>query len=61
MVDDEDSVRQITKQTLEAFGYRVILANDGTEAVATYAQWDNEIAAIVTDVMMPVMDGPSAA
>ena len=60
VVDDEDSVRQITKQTLEAFGYRVILANDGSEAVATYAQRGSEIDAIVTDMMMPVMDGPSA-
>ncbi len=60
VVDDEDSVRQITKRTLEAFGYRVILATDGAEAVATYAQRSSEIAVILTDMMMPVMDGPSA-
>ena len=59
VVDDEFSVRQITKQTLEAFGYRVVLAVDGTEAVAAFAQQGKEIAAVVTDMMMPVMDGPA--
>ena len=38
VVDDEAAVRQITKQTLEAFGYRVLLAADGSEAVSTYVQ-----------------------
>jgi CheY-like chemotaxis protein len=57
VVDDEVSVRQITQQTLEAFGYRVILACDGTEAVAIYAQRSAEIAAVLTDMTMPVMDG----
>jgi len=58
VVDDEASVRQITQRTLEAFGYRVILASDGAEAVATYARQGAEIAVVLTDMMMPVMDGP---
>ncbi|MDB6153884.1 MAG: sensor hybrid histidine kinase, partial [Chthoniobacteraceae bacterium] len=60
VVDDESSVRQITRQTLEAFGYRVLLASDGAEAVALYARHRAEIAAVLTDMMMPVMDGPAA-
>ena len=59
VVDDEAAVRQITKQTLEAFGYRVLLAADGSEAVSTYVQHQATIALVLTDMMMPVMDGPA--
>jgi nitrogen-specific signal transduction histidine kinase/CheY-like chemotaxis protein len=57
VVDDEESVRVITKATLEAFGYRVLLACDGAEAVSLYATRKAEIAAVLTDMTMPVMDG----
>ncbi len=57
LIDDEASVRSITSQTLLAFGYRVVTAVDGAEGVAKYAQHMREIAAVVTDMMMPVMDG----
>ncbi|HSI11398.1 MAG TPA: response regulator, partial [Chthoniobacter sp.] len=59
VVDDEASIRTVTQQTLEAFGYRVITAVDGVDAVAVYAQRQAEIAAVITDMMMPVMDGPA--
>jgi PAS domain S-box-containing protein len=59
VVDDEASVRVITRQTLEAFGYRVVLASDGAEAVAIFARQGAEIAVVLTDMMMPVMDGPA--
>ncbi|MEN3942589.1 PAS domain S-box protein [Prosthecobacter sp. SYSU 5D2] len=59
LVDDEAAVRQITRQTLEAFGYRVMLASDGAEATAHYATHRDEIAIVLTDMMMPVMDGPT--
>lgn len=58
VVDDEESVRQITGQTLEAFGYRVLLASDGGDAIATYARRQEEIDITLTDMMMPLMDGP---
>ncbi len=57
VVDDEASVREITRQTLEAFGYRVLVASDGAEAVAVYATHTTEVALVLTDMMMPVMDG----
>ena len=57
LIDDEAAVRSITGRTLEAFGYRVATACDGAEGVAIYAQRCNKIAAVVTDMMMPVMDG----
>jgi len=59
VVDDEPSILTITGQTLQAFGYRVIRAVDGAEAVAIYAQHRDEISVVLTDMMMPIMDGPS--
>ena len=59
MIDDEASVRQITKQTLEAFGYRLVLAVDGADAVAVFARQGGEIAGALTDMTMPIMDGPA--
>jgi PAS domain S-box-containing protein len=57
VVDDEASVLDITKQTLVAFGYRVLTAEDGAQAIALYALHRNEISAVLTDIMMPIMDG----
>jgi len=59
IVDDEESIREITGSTLETFGYRVLKASDGTEAVALYAEHRNEIAVVLTDMLMPFMDGPA--
>lgn len=59
LVDDEVSILDITKQTLEAFGYRVVTAEDGALAIGLYAQQRDRIAAVITDMMMPVMDGPA--
>jgi PAS domain S-box-containing protein len=60
IVDDEDAIRSITEQTLACFGYRTIAAANGAEAVALYAQQPDDIAVVLTDMMMPVMDGPAA-
>lgn len=57
LVDDEAAVREITRQTLEAYGYRVLLAADGVEAVTLYSKHQQEIALVLTDMRMPVMDG----
>ncbi len=57
VVDDEAAIRRVAQRTLERFGYRVLLAANGAEAVAIYAQRGNEIAAVLTDMAMPVMDG----
>ncbi len=57
VIDDEASIRSITAQTLDAFGYRVMTASDGAEGVAKYAQHMADIAIVLTDMMMPVMDG----
>ncbi len=55
VVDDEASIREITKITLLAYGYSVLTASDGNEALTAYA--NNTIDLVVTDMMMPNMDG----
>jgi PAS domain S-box-containing protein len=59
VVDDENSIREIIRETLTSFGYNVLTANDGTEALAVFAQHRNEIKVVLTDMMMPFMDGPA--
>ena len=58
MVDDEDTIRDITKATLEKFGYRVLTATDGADAVGVFARHENEISAMLTDLSIPILDGP---
>jgi CheY-like chemotaxis protein len=57
VIDDEPLIRQIARRTLEAYGYRVLLAEDGVQALAIYEQHRAEIAVVLTDMMMPVMSG----
>jgi hypothetical protein len=59
VVDDETAIREITRSTLEAFNYRVLTAGDGAEAIALYAEHRSEIKVVLTDMMMPFMDGPA--
>ncbi len=57
VVDDEVAIREITKTSLEAYNYKVITACDGIEAIALYAEHRDEISIVLTDMMMPSMDG----
>jgi two-component system, cell cycle sensor histidine kinase and response regulator CckA len=57
VVDDEFAIRHIAQQTLEAFGYRVITAADGAKAVGLYTAQAQQIAVVLVDMMMPIMDG----
>jgi PAS domain S-box-containing protein len=57
VIDDEPAIRLVTQQTLESFGYRVLTAEGGKEAITLYAQYGNDIAVVLTDMMMPGMDG----
>jgi len=59
LVDDEAQIREITRQTLEAAGYSVLAASNGSEAVSIYSRHRKEIKAVLMDMMMPVMDGPA--
>ena len=59
LVEDEASIRTVAKMTLESFGYRVLLASQGVEALAVYMAHSDQIDVVLTDMAMPVMDGPA--
>jgi signal transduction histidine kinase/CheY-like chemotaxis protein len=59
VVDDEAAVRGITRKILEKHNYHVVEAADGREALAVFGQHRGAIAAVITDLLMPVLDGPS--
>jgi PAS domain S-box-containing protein len=59
LVDDELSILNVTQKILELFGYSVLTAANGEEAAALYTRQQNEIAVVLTDISMPVMDGPA--
>jgi PAS domain S-box-containing protein len=59
VVDDEENIRKVAKKALERFGYHVLLAGDGAEALKLYEVHQKEIAVVITDMSMPVMDGPT--
>jgi CheY-like chemotaxis protein len=57
VVDDEENFRTVSKATMERFGYQVVVAAHGAEAVAIYALQRHNIALVLTDMDMPIMDG----
>ncbi len=59
VVDDEEPIRKVVEATLLQFGYQVLLASNGTEALDLYNAHRSRIALVLTDMAMPVMDGPA--
>ena len=59
VVEDEDGMRAVTARTLSKKGYRVLEARSGAEALEVYARADGAVDLLLTDVMMPELDGPS--
>ena len=57
VVDDEQPLLRMTSLVLESFGYRVLLAESGAEALLKFEAHRNDIKVIITDMTMPVMDG----
>jgi two-component system, cell cycle sensor histidine kinase and response regulator CckA len=57
VVDDEASIRQLYRVVLSRLGFRVLTAADGTDALEHVARHESELRAIITDVLMPNMDG----
>lgn len=57
VAEDEDTVRSVLQSLLKTHHYRSLLAQDGAEALAQYRQHQSEIRLVVTDLMMPTMDG----
>ena len=59
VVDDEPAVRRLAETVLSRNGYRTLLAADGREGLSLYQQHRQEIKLVVSDLMMPQMDGPA--
>jgi PAS domain S-box-containing protein len=57
VVDDERAIRDTTGATLERHGYGVLSAGNGIEALAHYSAHRDEVRLVLTDLMMPAMDG----
>lgn len=60
VVDDEAPVRLMTGRSLETAGYQVVTAADGSELLTVAEERDQELALILVDMTMPVMDGAQA-
>ena len=58
-VEDEDAVRGVAARLLRARGYEVIEAADGEEALALAEQYAGQIDLLISDVIMPGLDGPT--
>jgi PAS domain S-box-containing protein len=57
LVDDEEGVRKLVCAILQANGYSVIEAGNGISALAAYEKNSHKIDLVLTDVVMPQMDG----
>ena len=57
MVDDEETILRVTQMILEEQNYHVIRARDGQEALEMFSQKKDSINAVLTDLMLPHMDG----
>ena len=60
VVDDEPAIQEITRASLETHNYKTLVASDGIEAIALYAQNRNKISAVLMDIMLPSLDGLTA-
>ncbi|MCB1032648.1 MAG: response regulator, partial [Acidobacteria bacterium] len=58
LVDDNDDFRESTRNLLEALGYRVLCATGGDEALEVFRHHASDIELVLTDVVMPGMNGP---
>ncbi len=57
LVEDEESVRQLVRETLESKGYKVLEAENGEAALQIVSDYSGKIDMLITDVVMPGMSG----
>jgi len=60
VADDEDAVRDVTSVMIEKLGYKILEAKNGREAVEVFRENRDDIACVILDLSMPVMDGITA-
>jgi hypothetical protein len=61
VVDDEEALGEMTRRMLVRAGYRVLTAANGAQAIQIAATFDGPIHLLLTDVIMPMMQGPAVA
>jgi len=61
IVDDDEAVRALAKWVVEKYGYRVVTARDGDEAVRTFKANPEQFCFVLLDLTMPRMSGTAAA
>jgi CheY-like chemotaxis protein len=59
LVEDDHATRSVVQKVLEQYGYRVLTAENGAEAVRLYQKHSPEVALVLTNMVMPVLDGPA--
>ncbi|MEA5516891.1 response regulator [Nodularia sp. UHCC 0506] len=60
IVDDEPSIQDVTRTSLESHQYQTLIASDGIEAIALYAKYTDKISVVLMDMMLPSLDGITA-
>ena len=61
LAEDDNSVREVTREILKAFGYKVIETDSGERAVELFEKLDHAFDLLVTDVVMAGMSGRELA
>ena len=61
LVEDDEGVRIVTQSTLQKYGYTVITATNGEEALRVYEEHKGQFDMVLTDVVMPLMGGRELA
>jgi CheY-like chemotaxis protein len=61
LVEDEEVVRNLSKEILETYGYSVLVAANGREGLILGNEFQGPIDLVITDVIMPLMSGPEMA
>ncbi len=61
LVEDEDMLRRLARQTLKGQGYQILEAANGADAIALAGQHEGVIHLLLTDVIMPGMNGREVA
>lgn len=59
VVDDEEAIRLVADQLLRQHDYRVLVASNGLEGRKLFETHERDLALVITDMMMPVLDGPA--
>lgn len=61
LVEDEEMIRELARGALARCGHTVLTAKDGEEALAAIDRFDDKLDLLITDVVVPKLDGPKLA